>query len=509
MSEPFSFGEIGVRIGDDAGPGRPDEDTPFRILVLGDFSGRASRGLVRPVAARRTVRVDRDAFDDLPEELETEVSVPVGDGAPIRLPIRTLDDLHPDRIFARVPSFEHLRDLRSRLLNPKGFASAAAEVRSWTAQDRGDQDAPDDEPAGPADAGGLLDMLLEGKKPEKVPVVTGVDDDLRRLVRELARPHVAETEDPQKDELVRAVDETTSSLMRSVLHHPSFQRVEAAWRSLELLVRRLSIDGPLELHLLDVSRDELEADLLASPDLTRCGLYRHLVEKTVDTPGGIPWTLLVGDLTFEATSRDAELLGRIGTLAARAGAPFVAGGSPGLVGCATIADAADPADWQSPPEADARAAWDALERMPQARYLGLALPRLLLRMPYGKATEPLERFAFEELTEDRPHESYLWGSASFAVALLLAEAFDAEGWDMTGARQEIDGLPFHVVRKDGQTSSKPCAEVVLTVRAYGRLLESGLMPLLSFKDQDLVRLPSVQSIASPSAPLAGRWGGSS
>jgi type VI secretion system protein ImpC len=233
------------------------------------------------------------------------------------------------------------------------------------------------------------------------------------------------------------------------------------------------------------------------------------VEKTVDTPGGIPWTLLVGDLTFQATSRDAELLGRIGALAARAGAPFVAGGSPGLVGCATIADAADPADWQSPPDAEARAAWDALERVPQARFLGLALPRLLLRMPYGKATEPLERFAFEELTEDRPHESYLWGSAAFAVALLLAEAFDAEGWEMTGAHQEIDGLPFHVVRKDGQTSSKPCAEVVLTVRAYGRLVDSGLMPLLSFKDQDLVRLPTVQSIASPSAPLAGRWGGSS
>jgi len=150
--------------------------------------------------------------------------------------------------------------------------------------------------------------------------------------------------------------------------------------------------------------------------------------------------------------------------------------------------------------------WAELRRQPEAEAVGLALPRFLLRLPYGKKTSPLESFDFEEFPELPVHEDYLWGNPAFAVALLLAQSFLDAGWEMrAGSATEVDKLPLHVYRRDAQPESKPCAEVLLTEDAAERIVEEGLIPMVSFKDGDLVRVVRFQSIAEPPRALAGRW----
>jgi type VI secretion system protein ImpC len=129
-----------------------------------------------------------------------------------------------------------------------------------------------------------------------------------------------------------------------------------------------------------------------------------------------------------------------------------------------------------------------------------------LRLPYGADTDPLEHFDFEEMTHDQKHKDYLWGNPCFAGACLLGQAFSAYGWDMRpGAVQDVSGLPLHVYQETGETRIKPCAEVVLTERAAEIILDKGFMLLLSFRDQDMIRLIRFQSLALPPMLLAGRW----
>jgi type VI secretion system protein ImpC len=130
----------------------------------------------------------------------------------------------------------------------------------------------------------------------------------------------------------------------------------------------------------------------------------------------------------------------------------------------------------------------------------------LLRLPYGKDTEPIDQFDFDELSDCTDHEEYLWGNPAIVCVCLLAEAFGRSGWPLTGVLgQELMGLPMHVYKSNGETHVTPCAETILTERAMQKLIEKGLMPLLSIKGRDAVRMARFQSIAKPNTPLAGRW----
>jgi type VI secretion system protein ImpC len=193
-------------------------------------------------------------------------------------------------------------------------------------------------------------------------------------------------------------------------------------------------------------------------------------------------------------------------VARHAGAPFIAAASSPILGCASFAETPEPRGWKPLDDSEAAQSWDALRRLSQANWLALALPRFLLRLPYGKQTESTEAFAFEEFPAEPHHEDYLWGNPALACAYLLGEAFTESGWNLRpGEINEITGLPAHVYRRDGELHLKPCAEALLTEHAAEGILDQGLMPLLSVKGSDSVRLVRFQSIADPAAPLAGRW----
>jgi type VI secretion system protein ImpC len=145
--------------------------------------------------------------------------------------------------------------------------------------------------------------------------------------------------------------------------------------------------------------------------------------------------------------------------------------------------------------------------MPEAQYVGVTIPRTMLRMPYGEKNEPTENFSFEEFGEAASnHDQYLWGNSIFACALLLAQSFRAaDGWEIERLVQDIDDLPMHVYKETGETKIKPGAELVMTQAAAEKIMENGLMPLISYRDSDRVRLARLQSINSSKSTLRGKW----
>jgi type VI secretion system protein ImpC len=316
-------------------------------------------------------------------------------------------------------------------------------------------------------------------------------DDWSAMLHDLVAPHLVPGVDPRQAELIAKVDAATSDAMRALLHQPAFQELEAIWRALFFLVRRLETRPELKLYLLDVSKAELAAELETSrDDLRHSELWRMVVEESVGTLGGQPWAVLAGSYSFSQSPADLKLLARLGAVAREAGAPFLAATSPQML------------------ENLAAGAFRQIRKLPQAPWIGLAMPRFLLRLPYGKETAPVDLFDFEEFAAAPEHESYLWGNPAFACVYLLGEAFLRAGWDMRpGLVREIDGLPLHVHKEDGETRVKPCAEVLMTEEGAEALLENGVMPLASIRNQDTIRLIRFQSIADPPAPLAGRWRG--
>jgi type VI secretion system protein ImpC len=518
MPDTFSFEEPEVIATLEESPRLAEPDTPFRIALMGDWSGRANRHLSTEkfgAEEREPIPIDRDDFDEVMARLGVSLRLTLAGegGSHFTLRFQELDDFHPDRIFERVELFDALRRMRERLEDDSTFAEAAREMRDWSSAKETAQaeDSPDRQ-AVPASASGgsLLEQMLEeagdiDEQPAtQASVSSHADDELRALLRDAVRPYLVSTDEAEQAELIASVDEATSRLMRSILHDADFQSLESAWRALYLLVSRLETGTDLKLYLIDMTKEEMAASL--SDELEASAIHKLLVDKSVNTFGGDLWAVIVGNYIFDATREDTRMLERLGKIARRAGAPFISASSSRVLGCDSLAATPDPDDWHSELDAESRKGWDALRHSPESAYLGLALPRFLLRLPYGAETEPLEQFGFEELTEKPAHENYLWGNPAFACALLLGQAFTEYGWDMQpGILPEIEGLPLHVFEDEGDAYIKPCAETLLTMRAVERILEEGLMPLVSFQGRDVIRVARFQSLSAHEPSLHGRW----
>ncbi len=458
---------------------RPEPDIPFRILILGDFGGRANRGVFEPgVKGRRPIPIDRDNFDETLKKMRPELKLPLAGSSALSLRFGELDDFHPDRLFEQLDLFRALRETRDKLADSATFAATAAALLP----------AEPEPPPPPATSASIsLDDLIEESSREGTARAL---DDWSALIRDIVAPHLVPGADPRQGELIAQVDAATGEAMRVLLHHPAFQELEAAWRSVFFLVRRLETGTALKLFLLDVSKSELSAEFdAARDDLRISDTWRVLVDETVGSPGGLPWAAVAGNYFFDQSAGDLKLLARMGAIAREAGAPFLAAAGQRML------------------EDIAGGAFRQIRKLPQARWIGLSLPRFLLRLPYGQDTAPLERFSFEEIPLPPAHDSYLWGNPAFACVYLLGEAFSRAGWEMRpGSAAEIDGLPLHTYKEDGESKTKPCAEVLMTEQGAEALLDHGIMPLASLRDRDAVRLVRFQSIADPLAPLAGRWG---
>jgi predicted component of type VI protein secretion system len=275
-------------------------------------------------------------------------------------------------------------------------------------------------------------------------------DPFDQYVKELARAHSA----PQK----KNVDRTAGlcERMNGLLHHPRFQTLESAWRGLDFAIRQMD-DVAARIHIVQFSKEDLAIDL-ASDNLRATRLYAILHSRR--------WTAAIGLHSFEEA--EIELMARIALVAADASVPYLAGGSPGITS-------------------------ELFRDIPEASYLGLALPRLLLRLPYGSHTSPIDSFPFEEMPGAPAHHHYLWGNAALACLAVLARG-EPENLN-------LDGLPAHTYKQDSEWIMTPCAETFMTETQVLGLIDQGLMPLVSYKDRPLVRLAGFRAVNAARLPL--------
>lgn len=456
MNFDFGFGPKG------ATPREPD--APMRLLLIGDFSGRPADA--RPaLATRPTLRVDLDTLDNVMARLAPQVTTAVGDIA-----LASLDAFHPDALFANVELFRALRHARTQA--PPATAAAAPE----SAND-----------ASPLSA--LLGGTPAGIAKSNAPASAG--DAIESLIRQVIAPHIVPDRAHETKAYVAAVDSAIAEQMRRLLHDPAFQAREAAWRGVQWLVTNLELDETLQLHLFDVSRAELLADIAnAGGQLAQTGVFAAIAGRR-QQPGAQAWSALIGlEGRYGASDADIGLLAALGLVAAQAGGPFLAAGEPALA------------------QADAPQAqnWAALRGSEVGRWIGLVAPRLLLRTPYGARDDKIDSFAFEELGNTPDDAQYLWGSGALACALALGRGYrSAEGWDFSPSEfRDVGDLPTATrLDRHGERELVPSAERFLSDAEAEAWLAAGLMPLLSHRHQNAAMLMRLQSVAQPAAALAG------
>jgi len=457
-----------------------NSEAPMRLLVLGDFGGHATRDEIRPVADLRTQKVDIDSLPSLLAKIAPQIRIGLGSEAPFTIAVRDFDDFHPDQLFSSLDFFKPMRELRRQLQDPKTFVQAAALVGSVATSAAA---APLDVAAHGKDLQRLLGRAPAAEAPKPASVV---DD----LLRQAVASHVVAKADPRQAEVIAGVDGMTSELMRAVLHDRGFQAVEAAWRGLDRLVRALNLDEMLQLFVLDISRAEMAADFAAAPNLSDSGLYGILV----DSAGDKPWSLVADTNAYGRSQADAALLARLGTLAQQVEAAVVAGMdfSAASRPFASLED---------------ERAWTALRNSTAATSIALASPSVLLRLPYGKGGETVEKFTFSEQTTPPALGRYLWGSSALVVAQLVAASYSqAGGWDFApGDESAVDDLPTYITKQDGESVQAPCGQTWLPESRIDALLKEGVIPIVSARGRGEVRVARFQSIASPPAALMGRW----
>ncbi len=473
------------------GPG-----TKFRLALLGDFSGRANAGTVETgaaLASRKPLKVDVDNLDTVLARQKLSLALPLAeDGGTVAVPIGSMDDFHPDQLAENLDLFSQLRDLRRNLASRTGFDRAAKQVLSWGGQ------APLPHPrrrargAAVATDRKLSDFARLVGRPSTAEAAEAEADD---LIRRLVGPFIVPARDARQDALVARVDEALSAAMRRVLHHPDFQTAEALWRGVELLARRIETGARMEIVLYDVSAEELAADLAATDALEDSGLYGMLIEQPAMDAHQGPLSALIGLYTFDLAPPHADLLGRIAQIAAGGQAPFIAGIAPDPL--------MEKFHEQNPLIQDA---WTALQGLPEAAYLGLAAPRFLMRLPYGKKTDPIDAFAFEEFTRQEGLSGMLWGHPALLPGLLLAETFTQQGAKMRlGSVMGVNEMAYYVyVDPEGEQVALPCTERLWSERQAVQVANYRVMPLVTLRGRPEVRLGGFTSLAG--TPLAGFWG---
>jgi len=481
-----------------------DPDEPFRILLVADLAGRPTRGLNVQLQGRKPISIDTDNFQQVFNRVQPTVRLngPPWPGGSLELSFSAPEDFHPDSLLKLAPLSEWL-EVRKRLLNPASASGAVSDVNRLLGR------LPASSPEGgvataksgnaPAETtGDTLARLMgtpvsSGSHP--TPPAASPAASVDALIRSIISPSNVPAPTSEQSVCLQALDEELSRRLRMALHDPGFRQCEANWRGVEMIVRDFGGEEEIKISVLDVSRPELEADLCSQSDLGATGLFRGLRD--------VSWGAVLAAYSFSDTLVDFEWLGRLAKIGEALRVPIVGSAHERLIGCSSLAMTPDPDDWQAPLRGDLLEVWNALRRRAETRYLGLALPRVLMRLPYGKGHDEIDSFPFEELDATRPHESYLWGNPAFACGHVIAQAFQSDGWDLSlSGMGEVNELPVHRFVEDGSTQVKPCAEAWLSDRAAERLEDGGFIAIQSVKNRDAIRVANLRSLSSVDSSFA-------
>jgi type VI secretion system ImpC/EvpB family protein len=311
---------------------------------------------------------------------------------------------------------------------------------------------------------------------------------------------------------IARLDALLSRQVNAILHHPDFQRLEASWRGLRYLTEQAPEGENVKIRVLNVSWKELTRDLERALEFDQSQLFRKVYSEEFGTPGGQPFSVLLGDYEIrlrpspEQPTDDVAALARISSVAAAAFAPFLVAAHPALLDLTSFTELDRPLNLARTFEQVDYVKWRALRQTEDARFVGLVLPRVLMRMPYGDEPARVDGFRFREDADGPDRARYLWGNAVYAFGSVVMRAFSESGWlaDIRGVPRDgrggglVSGLPVQNFATDGHgVAAKPSVEAVLSDVQEKALSELGLIPLCHCPDTEVAAFYGNQSLQQP------------
>jgi type VI secretion system protein ImpC len=352
----------------------------------------------------------------------------------------------------------------------------------------------------------LASLLQKEFKPKSEDAKSAVE----MAVQTLAQQALAQTQLISSDvvasieAMIAAIDKKLSEQINQILHHDDFQKLEGAWRGLHYMVSNTETDEQLKIRVMNVSKQELGKTLkrYKGTNWDQSPIFKKIYAEEFGQFGGQPFGCLVGDYHFDQSAPDVELLGEMAKIAAAAHCPFISGASPTLMQMDSWQELANPRDLTKIFTTPDYAAWRSLRESEDSKYIGLAMPRFLSRMPYGSKTNPVEAFNFEEDTGSADHSRYTWANAAYAMATNINRSFKEYGWCSRIRGIESGGavmnLPTHTFpTDDGGVDMKCPTEIAIEDRREAELAKNGFMPLVHRKNSDFAAFIGAQSLHKP------------
>jgi len=304
--------------------------------------------------------------------------------------------------------------------------------------------------------------------------------------------------------IIAEIDLKMTEQVNQVLHHEDFQQLESAWRGLHHLVNNTETDEMLKIRFMPISKKELGKTIkkFKGTAWDQSPLFKKVYEEEYGQLGGEPYGCLVGDYAFSHSAPDVEILQGMAQIAAAAHAPFITGSDPAVMQMDSWQELTNPRDLTKIFSTPEYAAWRSLRESEDSRYLGLAMPRFLARLPYGAKDDPIEEFDFEEDTEGADSSKFVWANSAYAMATNINAAFKEYGWctrirgvESGGA---VEGLPVHSFpADDGGVDMKCPTEIAISDRREAELAKTGFMPLIHRKNSDVAAFIGAQSLQQP------------
>jgi type VI secretion system protein ImpC len=301
---------------------------------------------------------------------------------------------------------------------------------------------------------------------------------------------------------IAQIDHLLSIQLNEILHHPTFQKLEGTWRGLKYLISQSETSAMLKIRVMNVSKKDLLRDLQRAPEFDQSAAFKKVYEEEFGVFGGQPYGALIGDYEFSKHPEDLELLEKMAAVAASAHAPFLSAASSQLMNMESFTQLDQPRDIGRIFDTTEFAKWKGFRQSDDSKYVCLTCPRVLMRLPYGRDTVPVDAFNFEEGVDGTDHSKYLWGNAAYALGARMTTAFSQYAWCTAIRGVEggglVEGLPSHTFHTDeGDVALKCPTEIAITDRREKELADQGLVPLVHCKGTDKAAFFSIQSCNKP------------
>ncbi len=349
--------------------------------------------------------------------------------------------------------------------------------------------------------GGLLDQILtDGRMARDDYQKERAKDMIGEFVSQVMSGELTMSKnmDVAINSRIAEIDRLVSAQMNEIMHHEDFQKLEGSWRGLHHLIKN-SLTGPmLKIKVMSVTKKDMLKDFERALEFDQSAMFKKVYEEEYGTFGGAPFGALIGDFEFGNHPQDMALLESISQVAAAAHAPFLSAASAGMFGWDSFSEMSEVRDVAKIFDRTEYMKWRSFRESEDARYVGLTMPHVLMREPYGAATKPTETFRFEEDVDGKDHKKYLWGNAAYAMGTRLTEAFSMYGWCVAIRGVEggglVQGLPTHTFETDeGEVAMKCPTEVAITDRREKEFADNGFIPLVHCKGTDYAAFFGTQS----------------